>query len=72
MPDIEKETQQSGQAANKPDAEEASKAVGKEREKVSQEKKKARQAEMQITKARTKIRGQMRPGRKRLQKKMRM
>lgn len=39
MPDIEKETQQSGQAANKPDAEEASKAVGKEREKVSQEKK---------------------------------
>lgn len=39
MPDIEKETQQSGQAANKPDAEEASKAVGGEGEKVSQEKK---------------------------------
>lgn len=39
MLDIEKETQQSGQAANKPDAEEASKAVGGEGEKVSQEKK---------------------------------
>lgn len=39
MPDIEKETQQSGQAVNKPDAEEASKAVGGEGEKVSQEKK---------------------------------
>lgn len=39
MLDIEKETQQSGQVANKPDAEEASKAVGGEGEKVSQEKK---------------------------------